>query len=339
MDLLVSSSSWGLGRAAVCDCGIRSLDFSLNFFPPGEPMEIDQREIQKQQLDDSFLGFWVRSDRNKSQSERTLLRNRQDLAMHKIYSSLKLIRGVLYKELEVENEKRNMLVLPTCFIEQVLHGLHNDMGHPGKESTLSLIRDRFYWPGMTSDVDTWIANCGRCIRRNSKTDVRALLVNIRSNYPLDLVCIDCLTLEPSQGKMCNLLVIADHFTRFAVAIPTRNQTAKTTAEALYKEFIVRYGIPTRLHSDQGANFGSQLIKELSSWGMGRAAVCDWGTPWTFVLLFCDIMGIKTSRSTPYHAAGNGMTERFNWTLIHDWNIRGGEKEKLETVCCSISSCI
>ena len=29
--LLVSSSSWGLGRAAVCDCG-HSLDFSLTFF-------------------------------------------------------------------------------------------------------------------------------------------------------------------------------------------------------------------------------------------------------------------------------------------------------------------
>jgi hypothetical protein len=45
-------------------------------------------------------------------------------------------------------------------------------------------------------------------------------------------------------------------------MPTRNQTAKTTAQTLFDNFIVHYGIPQRIHSDQGANFECKIVKEL-----------------------------------------------------------------------------
>ena len=104
---------------------------------------------------------------------------------------------------------------------------------------------------MSSSVDKWVTTCERCIRRKSSTNERAPLVNINTTYPLELVCFDYLTLEPSRGGISNILVITDHFTKYAMAIPTRNQTAKTTAEAFYNYFILNFGIPTRLHSDQG----------------------------------------------------------------------------------------
>lgn len=128
--------------------------------------------------------------------------------------------------------------------------------------------------------------------RKSPENHKAPLVNIETCQPLELLCLDFLTIETSKGGYENVLVITDHFTRYAQAIPTRNQTAKTTADVLFNNFIIHYGIPKKIHTDQGANFESNLIKEL-----------------------CEITGVMKSRTTPYHPMGNGLCERFNRTLI------------------------
>ena len=143
---------------------------------------------------------------------------------------------------------------------------------------------------MTTDTENWIKNCKRCIHRKTTTQ-KAPLTNIRTSFPLELVCMDYLTLEKS-GSYQYILVITDHFTRLAQAIPTRNMSARTTAQAFFDNFVTYYGIPFKIHSDQGGSFEGKIIKEL-----------------------CDITGISKSRTTPYHPMGNGMTEKYNRTLL------------------------
>ena len=96
-----------------------------------------------------------------------------------------------------------------------------------------------------------------------------------------------------RGGYENILVITDYYTHFAQAFATKIRTARTTAEVLFDNFIYHYGFPSRLYSDQGRNFESSVIQEL-----------------------CKLGGISKSRTTQYHHRGNGMTERFNSTLLN-----------------------
>ena len=81
----------------------------------------------------------------------------------------------------------------------VLKLLHDDSGHQGRARTTSLVRFRFFWPGLESDVEKKVKSCDRCIRRKSNPGPSAELINITSTKPMELVCIDFLTLERSKG--------------------------------------------------------------------------------------------------------------------------------------------
>lgn len=90
----------------------------------------------------------------------------------------------------------------------------------------------------------------------------AALRQIMSNGSLDLPCIDFLSIEPDFKSIANILVITDQYTRYAQAFPTNDQKALTAAKVLFEKFLVHYGLPARIHSDQGRDFE---IKIKSSW--------------------------------------------------------------------------
>ena len=122
---------------------------------------------------------------------------------------------------------------------------------------------------------------------------KAPLENIMATHPLELVHLNHLCLEPGKGLEENVLVVTDHFTRYAQVYVTRTQTTQTTAETLWDKFIVHYGLPKKILSDQGQNSESQLVADLYT-----------------------LMGVQKIQTSLYHPQINGQHERFNSTLIN-----------------------
>ncbi len=178
------------------------------------------------------------------------------------WRKLELKVDILYRKITLRDCVIYQLVLPPDLRAVAMESLHDSMGHMGIERTLDLIRSRFYWPRMAADVENKIKTCARCVCRKTLPERAAPLVNIEVTRPLELVCMDFLSLEPDSSNTKDILVITDFFTKYAVAVPTPNQKARTVAKSLWENVIVHYSMPEKLRSDQGPDFESKTIKEL-----------------------------------------------------------------------------
>ena len=125
------------------------------------------------------------------------------------------------------------------------------MGHLGSGRTVELIKENFYWPKMTEDVNHFVTKLCACVKsKKPNITYEAPMKSIISSSPLQLIGIDFLHLDPSSGGYEYLLVITDYFTiRFFQVYPTTSKSARTAAEKLYNNFMMRYGIPEKLLSD------------------------------------------------------------------------------------------
>ena len=153
------------------------------------------------------------------------------------YAKFRVVDGVLYRTATVKGETYQQLVVPKEVTDIVFKALHDDQRHQGRDRTAWLIKTRVFWLGMDSNIESRVRLCERCIQRKTRPVLAAVLTSITTSAPMDIVCIDYLMLEPSKGGVENILVITDHFTSYAQAIPTRNQTARTMAKALFDNYF------------------------------------------------------------------------------------------------------
>ena len=215
-----------------------------------------------------------------------------------ICNSLVLSKGLVYVSTTPNGETEGVLafVIPVGQCCLVFNGVHHDAGHQGQQRTLALTQERFWWPMMAEDCRAIVRGCPCCQAFEGEVP-RATLCPIRVYALLELVHLDYTSIESTMElnklpMVKSVLVMTDHFMRYALAVVTKDQTAKTVTKVFYGCFIAVFGAPAKLLSDRGANFTSALVEEL-----------------------CAAFGIQKCRITTYHAQCNGQVECFHQTLF------------------------
>ena len=181
---------------------------------------------------------------------------------------LVMSNGLLYRQSKQGQTQETVLqfVVPQIHRNAALDGCHRKAAHQGQSHCLSLIQERFWWPGMARDLRNRIRKCGHCKKFEAAPPV-APLWPLTCSGPGELLHVDFTSIEETvplheEPVIRNVMVMQDHFSKYVVAYVVKDQTAHTAAETLRNGYFGLFGAPAYLVSDQGKAFTGHLISNL-----------------------------------------------------------------------------
>ena len=149
-------------------------------------------------------------------------------------------------------------LVPEAFRRKVFDSFHS-LSHPGIKGTQKLISRRYTWPGIKADVKQWCLPCLACqqskVQRHTMSPLQAF---VPPSQKFQHIHIDIVGPLPTSCDHKYLLTIVDRFSRWFEALPLRDISAKSCADAFVLHFVSRYGAPSTLTADRGRQFISGL---------------------------------------------------------------------------------
>ena len=258
---------------------------------PPSPAEL--AKLQKEGSGPVALMYRATETGKELEPETLDLGGRELKQLHQRRHSLRINEeGVLQMRVCPQGIARWCTVCPPGLRRTMVWQTH-DMAHSGAGRTLSRLQLAWYWPGMTTEVRQVVRTCEVCqAAKSGGTHPAGSRQRLFAGRPWQKVAVDLVGPMPetSRGNKW-ILVLMDHFTRWQDAIPLTDATAPVVASTLDERVFCYMGLPEQLHTDQGAQFESQLLAEL-----------------------CHLWRVTKTRTTPYHPQANGMVERNNRLL-------------------------
>ena len=209
-------------------------------------------------------------------------------------------KGIVTKLQVIEPQGLKIKILMFCHDEK-------KGGHVGVRITLARVRNGYYWAVLQKDVRNWVKSCEvyrYCKIKSPQRTKRSPTQLVGEGYPMERAATNILwPLTETENRNKYILVISDYFTKWVKAVAIPDQTAVTVASALVEEVVCTFGSPTYVHSDQGRQFEGTVYQEM-----------------------CKLLGIKKTRTTPYHPESDGVVECYNKILARLLNAFVNEEQ-------------
>ena len=211
--------------------------------------------------------------------------------------SLEIINGVIHRRYESAEGLilHKQILVPEPLRKRFLFWVHGDpsSGHFGVQKTTDKLQRYAYWSGWRKDVELFVRRCDPCCRyRKGPTRPQGAMKNGVGLAPFQKFHIDLTgPHRKSSGGHVYLLTGICCFTKYLIAVPLRDKTALTVANALLKNVYLIYGAVELQVHDNGPEFVNAVLSHLSR-----------------------MLGIQDLRSTAYRPVANSAIERTHRTI-------------------------
>ena len=248
------------------------VNWSANNLEDAFPIKVEEQLTAKEMLEaqkrDKVLSeiyYWVKS--GKKPEKKTIKFRLKDVHWYlALFDYLSIDeRGILiYRD---NHQNRDLICLPDSLIDRVFTLCHTHplSGHFALASTLKRIRYRFMFPHMTGLIATKLIGCQGCVQKLAKDPYKHSVFCSREvpgiNEKINWDIVGPLPTSPNNNTY--ILSIIDYFSRWAELIPIPDKSAPTIANAIYTQWICRYGTFAQLHADNSKEFHSNLVEEVA----------------------------------------------------------------------------
>uniref|UniRef100_A0A914YC62 RNA-directed DNA polymerase n=1 Tax=Panagrolaimus superbus TaxID=310955 RepID=A0A914YC62_9BILA len=196
--------------------------------------------------------------------------------------------------LKTDDKGRTVKIVPLKVRKFLWEEKHGGIfgGHFGTKKIKTLLRNRYFWNNMGNDLAEWTKSCMQCFAHGSHRRDRPQLHPIKTDLPMQIVGMDIAEMPVSENGYKYMLVIIDHFTKYASAYPLQSKSAEEVAKVFLENWCLReQRFPRQIISDMGREFDNKLLSRIT-----------------------ELTNVESIFSLGYNSQFNGLSERFIQTL-------------------------